>query len=318
MSNDRLTREVAGAQRPVAFRLWSLTILLIMGTAWGLSFSLAKIATASGVHPFAVTFWQTLCGGGVLLGLLALSGQGLALHRRAIRLYLCSGLLGAALPGVLFYLAAPHLPAGVLSISVALIPILTFALSALFRLEPASLRRLLGMLLGAGAIATVVLPGGSLPDSTSAAWVLVACAAASCYAAWNLAIAVWRDRSVSPLATTCGMYLSAATMMAAVSWASGTLVPLALPFGAVEWSIVGMGLISAVAYGLFVYLVGLAGAVFASQASYIVTLSGVAWGMAIFGESHPPSFWLALVVMCLGLSLVTPRATPLRRPPSSP
>ena len=34
----------------------------------------------------------------------------------------CIAMLGAAIPSVLFYYAAPHVPAGVLSITVALIP----------------------------------------------------------------------------------------------------------------------------------------------------------------------------------------------------
>ena len=47
-------------------RFWSalypLSMLLLLGVAWGLSFSLAKIATGAGLHPFGLLMWQA--GGG--------------------------------------------------------------------------------------------------------------------------------------------------------------------------------------------------------------------------------------------------------------
>ncbi|MCZ6859704.1 MAG: EamA/RhaT family transporter, partial [Alphaproteobacteria bacterium] len=46
---------------------------------------------------------------------------------------------------------------------------------------------------------------------------------------------------------------------------------------------------------------------FASQAAYAVTLAGVLWGMALFGERHSPWIWLSLALMLAGLALVTPR-----------
>ena len=50
-----------------------------------------------------------------------------------------------------------------------------------------------------------------------------------------------------------------------------------------------------------------AGPVFASQTAYVVTLSGVLWGMAIFSEAHSLWIWLSLLLMMVGLTLVRPR-----------
>ena len=60
-------------------------------------------------------------------------------------------------------------------------------------------------------------------------------------------------------------------------------------------------------YGLFIMLVVRAGPVFASQTAYIVTLSGVFWGILIFGEEHSLWIWASLAVMLIALALVTPR-----------
>ena len=42
-------------------------VLLFLGTVWGLSFSLARIATVAGGTPFGITFWQSVVGGAILL-----------------------------------------------------------------------------------------------------------------------------------------------------------------------------------------------------------------------------------------------------------
>ena len=46
---------------------WAWAVLLFMGVAWGLTFSLAKIATAGGAHPLGITFWQALFGAAIVL-----------------------------------------------------------------------------------------------------------------------------------------------------------------------------------------------------------------------------------------------------------
>ena len=106
-----------------------------------------------------------------------------------------------------------------------------------------------------------------------------------------------------------GMFLAGAVIMTPLAIATGTFISLAWPWGPVEWSIVGMAVIAVVAYSLFLYLIVQAGPVFASQVAYIVTFSGVLWGIAIFGEKHSAWIWGSLVVMLAALALVTPRKT---------
>ena len=69
-----------------------------------------------------------------------------------------------------------------------------------------------------------------------------------------------------------------------------------------------MGFITAVAYTFFIYLISNAGAVFASNVGYIVTISGVIWGIILFKEIHSHWVWLSLITMIMGLSLVSPRS----------
>ena len=157
------------------------------------------------------------------------------------------------------------------------------------------------------AVVLLIAPEQSLPDPGAAPWVLAACAASACYAAENLVIALRMPDGEDPFMVTFGMFLAATAMLAPVVIATGSFVALAWPWSPVEWSIVGMAAVSALAYSLYIYLIGWAGPVFASQVAYAVTLAGVLWGMTLFGERHSPWIWAALALMFAGLALVKPK-----------
>ena len=57
------------------------------------------------------------------------------------------------------------------------------------------------------------------------------------------------------------------------------------------------------------FLITRSGPVFASQVGYIVTLSGVFWGILIFGEKHSYLVFLSLTTVLFGLALVNPKET---------
>ncbi len=71
-------------------------------------------------------------------------------------------------------------------------------------------------------------------------------------------------------------------------------------------ALLGLAIASSIAYSIFFYPIKHSGAVFASQCAYIITISGVVWGIVIFSEQHSLWVWLSVVVMMLGLVLVTP------------
>jgi len=287
--------------------LFAWLVLLFTGVVWGLSFSLARMAVEGGGDPLGITLWQAGLGTVVLLAVAAGRRQAVSFKGSLLGLYVICALLGTAVPGVLFYHAAAHVPAGVLAITVTLVPILTVFLALLLGVERLAVFRLLGVLCGLLAVVLLVAPERSLPDASAVFWVLVACLASVCYAAENMVIALRMPARASPFMVACGMHLMATLILAPVVFAADGFVALAWPWGRVEWAILGLGAGNALAYSLFIFLVNRAGPVFASQVAYVVTLSGVFWGMAIFGEQHSPWVWLSLAVMLGGLAMVTPR-----------
>lgn len=295
------------AQRPIVRRLWGWALLMTMGLSWGLSFSLARIAAVGGVHPLSITFWEAAIAGAILLAISGARRRAVPITRALALLYAVSGLLGMVLPGAIFFYAAAHVPAGVLAISLAIIPIVTFVASALLRLETFVLGRIAGVFLGTLAIVLLVGPQQSLPDPAQLPWVLLALVAAACYAAFNVMLALWKPAGATSSTTTIGMFVAAALTMVPILYATGTFAPFGWPWTEVEWAMLGLGLINAVAYSLFIHLIETAGPVFTSQTANLVTLFGVIWGMILFAEQHSVWVWLSLTTMMVALTLVAPR-----------
>jgi drug/metabolite transporter (DMT)-like permease len=278
-----------------------------MGLAWGLSFSLARIAATAGVHPLSLTFWEAAGAGSILLAITAARRRSIPVSRELVLLYLAAGALGMVAPGAIFFYAAAHVPAGVLSISIALVPVLTFVLSAILRLETFVLGRVAGVFLGVLSIVLLVGPQQSLPDPAQLSWVLLSLVAAACYTGLSVMMAAWKPRGTTSFTATAGMFVAASLIMVPILCATDSFVGFGWPWTEVEWAMLGLGVINAVAYTLYFYLIETAGPVFSSQTANLVTLFGVLWGIVIFGEQNSVWVWLALATMMTAVALVTPR-----------
>lgn len=281
--------------------------LLFMGATWGLSFSLGKIAVEEGIGAFGVSTVQSLLSGLILLAITLIRGKKLKELWHYWRFILLIALLGAAVPSVIFYTAASYVQAGILAITVALIPMMTYGASIPLKIEGFSWRRFSGLLFGVGAIMLIALPENSLPDKSAVPWILLACISSVCYAAENIILGFRSAINIGPIRLSMGMNLLAGVILLPIAVAKGQFYVPQFPFGVAEYALLGLSVISVFAYTMFVFSVAKFGAVFASQTGYIVTLAGVFWGMAIFGEEHSIWVWMALATMITGLALVSPR-----------
>ncbi len=282
------------------------------GGIWGITFSLARIATEAGMHPLGLAWWQA-AGGGVLNICICLFA---GIRRKNIVQLLWPmtviGFCGSVVPGTLLFYAALHVPAGILAIAIAMTPMLTYLASVVLNLEPFRSKRITGVLLGFFAIVLIMQPGNveSLQGSGTSGvifWIALALLSCCFYTIEN----VYVDKKIPddvymPLLLGGGM-LSAALLMLPFVVASGAWVSLTWPVDKAEGSVIAMILASGSAYLMYLILIRKAGAVFASLTGYVVTLSGVFWGIVFFAESHSHWIWLALVLMIGGMILVTPR-----------
>ncbi len=284
--------------------LW--LVLFVIGVAWGATGPLSKLAVSTGNHPVGVAFWGTVIGASVLTVGLLLSGKRLPLGRRNLVFFLICGFLGTALPNSLSYMAYEHLPVGVMAICIALGPMVTLLIALPLGIEQPDHRRLIGLGLGAVAVLLIVLPESGLPEPDQAAWVALPVIVSLAYATENVYIATARPPGLDTLTIMCGLTWGALILLTPVLVASDAWFDITR-LGPPEQAIIANSALHIGAYFCFIWLIGQAGPVFASQVGYVVTSSGVILGIIIYGERHSSWVWLALVLMFAGLILVNPK-----------
>jgi len=288
-------------------RLRPYILVLAAGVIWGVTFSLARLATEGGAHPLGLTFWQAFGGGLTLLAVCAIRRKWPVFSRSYLKFYLIVGSFGSVIPGTLFFYAAPHVPAGILAITVATVPLMTYGASWLLRIDRFSIRRASGIIVGLTAIVLLVVPESSLPEPAMAGWVLIVLLASVFYTAENIYVDVCIPANADMVALLAGALVVAGILVLPIVLYLDAFVPLTGKWAQTQWAIVAMAVVSSIAYTFFLLVVKSSGAVFASQIGYVITLAGVLWGMVIFAEAHTAWAWLALCLIMIGLVLVTPR-----------
>lgn len=288
-------------------RAGAIALLFVCGIAWSLVFSLAKIAGESDHHPLGLTFWQGIGGGLLLLTISALRRRRVPLGPRHLGFYLLCGLLGTAMPTALMFLVAPRVGAGVLAILMALVPLLTYGASILVRIDRASAVRVAGIAMGFAAVLLIVVPQTGLDGALPLLWFAVALAIPLTYTAENMILALKRPDEVDAISLVGSFQLAGAVLLLPVTLATGTFMSLGGTWGAVHWAGIGMFVCNSLSYSLFLYILQKTGPVFAAQSGYIITVAGVLWGMALFGESHGAWVWASLALMLGGMALVQER-----------
>ena len=276
------------------------------GTAWGLSFSLGKITVEAGMPPLGITYFQTIVSSAVLLVLCLVRGRPLKAIVENIRLVLVIALMGALIPSPILYIATDHLQAGILAITIAFIPMITYAASIPLKMEKFNPVRVAGLGMGVIAIMLISLPENSLPDKSAIPWILFAMIAVFCYAGENIILAIRSAATLGPIRLALGMNVSAAVILTPFIFFMDKLAWPSLAMTVPDMALIGLAIISVMAYTMFIYAISLFGPVFTSQTGYIVTFTGVFWGMWIFGETHSFWIWGALAAMIAGLVLVKP------------
>ena len=284
-------------------------ILIILGLGWGLSFTLGKIAITAGGTPIGLTFWQSLFSGLILLAYVFFRHGKIVIPKIMFLPILIITFLSVVIPNIIFYACVEHLDAGVLSISVSVIPLFTYVIAMGLRMDKFKVRRVIGLITGFCALLILILPENSLPDKRDIPWVLLALNCALCYALENIYIDRLALQNFGPIRLVCAVSFVSAIITFLLSLVMDQFFILQPTNLYLFISTLGLGFISATAYSIFIYLIGRAGSVFSSQVGYLVTFFGVVWGIIILGESHSVFVWISLAMIMMGIFLVQPKQT---------
>ncbi|WP_415403731.1 DMT family transporter [Tateyamaria sp. SN3-11] len=295
-------------------RLTYVGVLILLGAGWGLTMPLTKIAVSTGYRHFGLIFWQLAIGVIVMSVISVLRGTRLPLGRAQLRVYVVIALIGSLLPNSASYQAAVHLPAGVMSLLLSMIPIWAFPVALLLALDRFEWRRFTGLVAGLSAVMLLVLPGADMSGAIPTIWLLVGLVSGLFYAFEGNYVARWGTAGLDPIQVLWGASLVGSVLALPLALASGQWIDPRISFGAPEWALVLSSTSHVLVYAGYVWLVGRAGPVFAVQISYLVTLFGIFWAKLILDEAYPAVIWGALALLLVGMYLVQPRKASLEAP----
>lgn len=284
-----------------------LTILIVLGTLWGGMLVLGRMAAEHGVPPMAFAFWNCV-GGAVVIALIAwVRRVPLVVAPRFLRYYLIAGLVSNAIPNTLAFTVVAPIGAGLTGVLYALSPFCTYALAMAVRMERFDRVRGLGLAVGLSGTLLILLPQSSLPSAEASQWLLIGLVMPLVLACGNVYRTIDWPPGAHVLTLAVGMLVAAALWLTPAMIATGSFY-LPLPAEhAGDWATIAIFGVGALIYTLYFELQRLAGPVYFSQISYVITAASVVAGMIVFGERHAIWVWLAIGVVCIGIVLVNRR-----------
>ena len=281
-------------------------ILLIVGVSWGLTAPLSKIAVSTGHHYLGLLIWQIIIM--ILsLGLIQIfRKKKLPLNLNCFWRYVLVALLGTILPNSIMYKAYFHLQSGIMSILVSIVPMIAFLLVLVLQMEKFEIRRFLGVLFGIFAIILIVFPKLDLGYIGEVGWILLALLSPLCYAIEGVWINKIGIAKLDPIEVILGASILGFFILMPIVALNGYWVTPYRVWGPAEFAITLSSLIHSIIYISYIWLIGKAGVIFASQVSYIYTASGIGFSIILLGEGYSLFVWAAVILMLMGLMMVRP------------
>src|SRR4051812_29562545 len=296
-------------------------ILGVLALIWGGAFFFIGVAVRH-VPPLTYVWLRLSIAAAGMWLFLRIKGQSVGLPREVWASIVLLAVLNNALPFALFGWSQTHIASGLASILNATTPIWGVVVAHfLTHDERMSPRKIAGVLLGFGGVATMI--GPSLLSSLGTnALAQLACVTASL--SYALA-AVWARRfrriGVSPLSVTTGQLTAGAAIMLPVSLIVDHPWQLAMPPLSAWGAIVALALLcTAFGYVLYFRLIDRAGATNALLVTLMVPPTAILLGALFLNETLAPQDFLGLGLIALGLAAIDGRLLSLfaaRRLPRS-
>ena len=283
-------------------------VLLFLAVIWGGAFFFIGVAVRH-VPPLTYVWLRLTIGAAGLWAYLMIRGERIGLPRKAWGSILLLALLNNALPFTLFGWSQTHIASGLASILNATTPIWGVVVAHLLthdeRMSP---RKLAGVLLGFGGVATMIGPSLLSSLGTSGLAELACVAAALSYAL----AAVWARRfrrlGISPLSVTTGQLTAGALMMLPLSMFIDRPFDHAMPPITALAAITALALFcTALGYVLYFRLIDRAGATNALLVTLLVPPVAILLGGLFLGETLAPQDFAGLALIALGLAAIDGR-----------
>jgi drug/metabolite transporter (DMT)-like permease len=283
-------------------------LMLVLALIWGGAFFFIGVAVRH-VQPLTYVWLRLTIGAAGLWTYLMIRGVRISLPRQVWGSILLLALLNNALPFALFGWGQTHIASGLASILNATTPIWGVVVAHfLTRDERMSPRKIAGVLLGFGGVATMIGPS-LLSSLGTSALAQLACVAASL--SYALA-AVWARRfkrlGISPFSVTTGQLTAGALVMLPVSMIVDRPWTHAFPPLSAWAAIAALALLcTAFGYVLYFRLIEHAGATNALLVTLLVPPIAILLGSLFLGETLAPQDFAGLALIAFGLGAIDGR-----------
>ena len=283
-------------------------LLFLIGALWGFFFVLIKTGVTGGVHPMSYLFWFALGAGCCLYAAGAAVGRRPRFRRAHLGYLLRLALIRYTLANLILYSVQAELPVGLVAVIMTFVPILTYTISLIVRIEPVVWVRAAGLALGFAGVLLIVVPGTSLPDASLVPWVALGFGAPMLHAlAYVYLSERTRPRDIDTLALSSGTLFAAAALALPIALAFGQFQWIAPPFSGGEQALLlHIAMASVNIYAIF-ELIRIAGPTYMTQSNFLSAGFGVVFGMVLLGERHSLYVWAAIVMVLAGVALVNLR-----------
>jgi drug/metabolite transporter (DMT)-like permease len=294
-------------------------ILGILAVIWGGAFFFIGVAVKH-VPPLTYVWLRLTIAAAAMWAFLWFKGEKLGLPRSVWGSMLLLAFLNNALPFTLFGWSQTHIASGLASILNATTPIWGVVVAHfLTHDERMSPRKIAGVLLGFGGVATMIGPA-LLANIGTGALAQLACVTASlCYALAAVWARRFRKLGVSPMSVTTGQLTAGALMMMPVAFVIDQPWTHAFPPLTALGAITALALLcTAFGYVLYFRLIDSSGATNALLVTLLVPPVAILLGALFLDEALAVQDFLGLGLIALGLAAIDGRLLSLLRRPSLP
>ena len=284
-------------------QLFFVFLVIVQGTAWGAQFAMLKLAAEGGYDQITVLF--------IALFLLSFCYFLIILMRRSLfrvtleigTFLVITALLGYVVPLAATLHAAPHLPAGIITLIVCLTPMVSIAAAMLLRTERVSPVRLAAVVLGMAAAVLVLAQQLVLPGLGVLEWMLLVGLVPLCYGIESVYVAARWPSGLDVWQVGFGEAAVAALLVVPLVVVFGEPIP-AMAWTSAETGIVFFVLVGLIEVVLYFWLIQKTGGVLVNFCVFTALFAGFAWGMVIFGEDHGAVVWGAAGVLLMAMGLL--------------
>ena len=284
---------------------------LILGTLaviWGGAFFFIGVAVKH-VHPLTYVWLRLTIAAAAMWIFLRFKGEKLGLPASAWGSILLLALLNNALPFTLFGWGQTHIASGLASILNATTPIWGVVVAHVLtddeRLTP---RKIAGVVLGFGGVATMIGPSLLSSLGTNALAQLACVAASLSYALAAVWARRFRRQGISPMSVTTGQLTAGALIMLPISMLIDRPWTYAFPPLSAWGAIIALALLcTAFGYVLYFRLIATSGATNALLVTLLVPPVAILLGALFLNETLAPQDFIGLGLIALGLAAIDGR-----------